>query len=54
MPVIAVPEIDHELLNVSFIICVFRIDCFSNVSMSLFGEKLKEQVQERLTCHVSG
>eukprot|EP00884_Botryococcus_braunii_P017528 jgi/Botrbrau1/4459/Bobra.0348s0044.2 len=31
-----------------------RIDCFSEVSTSLFGEKLKEQVEERLSFYDQG
>jgi hypothetical protein len=31
-----------------------RIDCFSEVHTSLFGEKLKEQVEERLMFYDQG
>lgn len=33
---------------------IHRIDCFSDVSTSLFGEKLKEQVEERLLFYEQG
>merc|ERR1712241_105638 len=31
-----------------------RIDCFSEVSTKIFGEKLKEQVEDRLKFYESG
>lgn len=45
-------------MHVRFLICVdfddHRIDCFSDISTSLFGEKLKEQVEERLLFYEQG
>lgn len=52
--VVAVFRIVREDFICSISMCVFRIDCFTDVSTSLFGEKLKEQVEERLRFYEEG